>query len=142
MKERVPCISEWESGELSMAALYRKYGVSRQTGHKWTRRYKEGEQDIDPLRDRSRAALCHPWTTQEDVVDLLIRVRKQRPTWGCEHDRFDPEAVRDDEGAPSSTTHADEPGGLGATRSASECRLVHGHQRSVFDGRWDRRVSA
>ncbi|MCB9880182.1 MAG: helix-turn-helix domain-containing protein [Planctomycetes bacterium] len=40
MKERVPFIAEWESGELSVAALCRKYGVSRQTGHKWTRRYK------------------------------------------------------------------------------------------------------
>ncbi|MCA8972908.1 MAG: hypothetical protein KDC95_24195 [Planctomycetes bacterium] len=38
LKERVRFISEWESGELSMAALCRKYGVSRQTGHKWTRR--------------------------------------------------------------------------------------------------------
>ncbi|MCB9918231.1 MAG: hypothetical protein H6832_07490 [Planctomycetes bacterium] len=49
-------------------------------GYKWTRRYKEGEQDIDPLRDRSRAALCCTGTTPlGDVVDLLMRVRKQRP---------------------------------------------------------------
>ncbi|MCB9890439.1 MAG: hypothetical protein H6832_04700 [Planctomycetes bacterium] len=161
MKERVPWIAEWESGELSMAALCRKYGVSRQPGHKWTHRYEEGDQDIDSLRHRSRAPHCHPWTTprgcrglagsrtqaasdlgsQEDLCVPAARMPAVGST-RCERDRFDPEAVRDDEGAPSSTTHADEPGRLGATRSASECRVVHGLQRSAFDGRRDRRVSA
>ncbi len=41
MKERVRFMTEWERGELTMTALCRKYGVSRQTGYKWVRRYKE-----------------------------------------------------------------------------------------------------
>ena len=39
MKERVKFISDWESGELSMTALCREYGVRRQTGYKWVRRW-------------------------------------------------------------------------------------------------------
>ncbi len=82
MKERVKFISEWETGDLSMVALCLKYGVSRPTGYKWVRRYQEMECEIDALRDRSRAPLSHPWTTPEELVDLVIRARKQRPAWG------------------------------------------------------------
>jgi transposase InsO family protein len=82
MKERVQFISDWETGDLSMAALCREYGVSRQTGYKWVKRYQEMECDIDALRDHSRAPIAHPWATSHELVDLVIRARKQRPTWG------------------------------------------------------------
>jgi len=35
MEQRVEFILAWKKGELSMAALCRSFGISRQTGYKW-----------------------------------------------------------------------------------------------------------
>ena len=35
MRERIRFIHEWEKGDLTMAGVCRKYGVSRPTGYKW-----------------------------------------------------------------------------------------------------------
>jgi putative transposase len=82
MHERVRFIHEWEKGELSMAGLCRKYGVSRPTGYKWVRRYVEHEGDLEALVDLPRTPHRHPWTTDDLIVDLVIRARRQQPTWG------------------------------------------------------------
>ena len=52
MRERIRFIHEWEKGDLTMAGVCRKYGVSRPTGHKWIQRYLEIEADT-----RSTSAL-------------------------------------------------------------------------------------
>lgn len=77
-------IREWQKSETSMAALCRAFGISRQTGYKWVRRYFEFEEEGDPalLQDRSRRPLTSPTAVDEAVVDLIIRARKARPHWG------------------------------------------------------------
>ena len=82
MPERVRFIHEWEKGETSMAGLCRKYGVSRPTGYKWVQRYLEFEGDLEALVDLPRAPHHHPWTTDDLIVDLVLRARRQQPTWG------------------------------------------------------------
>ena len=44
-----------------LAPLCREYGISRQTGHKWLKRYRE--QGHDGLEDRSRRPLETPTGT-------------------------------------------------------------------------------
>ena len=59
MKERVKFVLEWErrwnegEGRVNMAALCRAFGISRQTGYVWVRRYQEGGWKVDALEERS-----------------------------------------------------------------------------------------
>lgn len=82
VKERIRFIDEWERGDLSMVALCRKYGVSRQTGYKWVHRYQEFGGCAHALTDLSRTPHHHPWATDQGLVDLVIRARKRWPNWG------------------------------------------------------------
>ncbi len=69
MAERKRFIEDVEQGEESVAALCRRYGVSRKTGYKWLKRYREeGESG---LQDRSRRR-----TARRDG-----RVRRSRHGW-------------------------------------------------------------
>ena len=55
MDERLMFISDWLSGERTLAELCRFYGVSRKTGYKFVERYQlEG---ADGLKDRSVASI-------------------------------------------------------------------------------------
>src|SRR5436190_24284110 len=86
MREREQFFREWEederTGRLNFAALCRSFGISRQSGYKWLRRYLEAAGQREALADRSRRPLSSPTAVDDDVVDLLIKARKQRPWWG------------------------------------------------------------
>jgi transposase InsO family protein len=66
---------------MSMAALCRAFGISRQTGYKWLRRYAEvGE--FSKLEEHSRRPRSHPATTALTVQRTVISARRQHPHWG------------------------------------------------------------
>lgn len=80
MKQRVRFISDLESCLYTMTELCERYGISRKTGYKWAERYvAEG---VDGLQDRSRApkSCCHG--TPEELVAVLVELRRAHPTWG------------------------------------------------------------
>ena len=63
-----------------MTELCAAFGVSRKTGYKILKRFREcGD---GGLRDRPRAPAQHPNQTDADVEGLILRVRKEHPTWG------------------------------------------------------------
>lgn len=64
-----------------MASACRRFGISRETGYKWWRRYEEGGEDA--LLDRSRAPRRHPNETPDAVVNLVLRARTKHPFWGA-----------------------------------------------------------
>src|SRR5712691_11149802 len=64
----------------NIAALCREYGVSRQTGHKWLRRYQE--QGCLGLVEQSRRPRSSPLTKAEDIVAAIVELRNRRPSWG------------------------------------------------------------
>ena len=78
-QQRYELVRRYGEGE-SMTALCIEYGVARKTGHKWLERYDEGGRNA--LSDRSRAPLCHPNRTSTEVEELLLWLRRRRPTWG------------------------------------------------------------
>jgi transposase InsO family protein len=78
--QRMKFIADVLRREESVAALCRRYGVSRQTGHTWIGRYLEG--GASGLVDRSRAPQVHPNATTPAVVELVLGVRAAHPTWG------------------------------------------------------------
>jgi putative transposase len=79
MDERVRFIAAISSG-LRMTEACRLFGVSRKTGYKWLERYKT--YGPSGLEDESRAPKTIPWALEEDMVDLLVEVRRRHPTWG------------------------------------------------------------
>ena len=64
----------------NVSALCREYGITRQTGHKWLKRYKvEG---FDGLEERTRRPKTAPLGTAEDVVVSILEAREAHPRWG------------------------------------------------------------
>jgi transposase InsO family protein len=88
MKERVKFILEWErlwneyEGEVNVSELCRKYGISRETGYYWLRRYQDAGHKLAAIQERSRRPLTSPTATSEEVQDLVVAARKAHPRWG------------------------------------------------------------
>ncbi len=80
MEERLRFISHYLKSELSMAVLCREFGISRKTGYKLVRRYRE--ESVDGLKDRSRAPHHHPNAVTDEIVDAIVSARRLHPTWG------------------------------------------------------------
>ena len=80
MDERMIFVSECLSGELSMTALCERHGISRKTGYKWLGRYQADP--TEGFADRSRAPLHRPGGVEASVVDAIVELRQQRPSWG------------------------------------------------------------
>ncbi|MBK8134221.1 MAG: IS481 family transposase [Chloroflexi bacterium] len=73
-------ISDFLSGQYSVAALSRRFGVSRKTVYKWLARFAaEGEQG---LTERSRQPRASPHQTPRSVEDLVVQARLVHPAWG------------------------------------------------------------
>ena len=74
-------ISEYKSGDRSIAELARRYGVSRKTAHKWIGRYEQ--ESVAGLRDRSRAPLVHPNAILAETERLILEWKAKYPLWGA-----------------------------------------------------------
>ena len=80
MDERMRFVMEVECGEESVSDVCRKYGVSRETGYVWLRRYGEG--GVEGLRDLGRAPLRHPNQTAERIEEAVLELRRAHMKWG------------------------------------------------------------
>src|SRR2546427_6872592 len=76
--QRKKFIEFLQAHRTSMAAACRVFGISRQTGHKWKKRFREKRS----LDERSRRPKSHPRTTPGRLVKLILSQRKQFPRWG------------------------------------------------------------
>ena len=63
-----------------VSALCREFGISRQTGHKWLKRYKK--HGPDGLEEISRRPKSSPLATAEEVVLAVLAVRDAHPRKG------------------------------------------------------------
>src|SRR5262249_16951803 len=89
MSERGKFVLEWErrweaakGGRVDVAELCRMFGVSRQTGHLWLRRYRDAGHDLSAMEDRSRKPLHLPHAVSPAIEDLVVDARKAHPRWG------------------------------------------------------------
>lgn len=81
MEQRLEFIREYESGLFTMTELVAHYGVSRKTAYKWLDRY---ERDGAPgLADQSRRPRHSPQATAEDLVEMIVALRRRHPHWGA-----------------------------------------------------------
>jgi transposase InsO family protein len=69
-----------ECGEEAVAAVCRRFGISRRVGYKWLGRYEEA--GVAGLADRSRAPLHPPHALSPAVREWCLAVRRSHPTWG------------------------------------------------------------
>ena len=88
VKERVKFLLEWEArwnageGRMNFAALCREFGVSRQAGYCWLRRFRESDNDPAIAAERSRRPHTTPTKVREQVEELVVEARKAHPSWG------------------------------------------------------------
>lgn len=64
----------------NVSALCARFGISRQTGHLWLRRFAAGEQE---LADRSRRPLRSPRRLADALEARILAVRDDHPAWGA-----------------------------------------------------------
>lgn len=89
MSERVKFILQWEQRwnaaegrRVDVAELCRMFGVSRQTGYVWIRRYQQAGHDLRAMEERSRRPHHNPREVDPQVQDLIVEARKAHPKWG------------------------------------------------------------
>ena len=80
MDERVGFIAGRQSGLWTMTELCERYGISRRVGYKWLDRYRlEGAAG---LMERSHAPHVHGRATPQNIVEAIVGLRRERPSWG------------------------------------------------------------
>ena len=64
----------------NLSVLCERFSVSRKTGYKWLRRWRnEGKAG---LADRSRRPKVSPGQTRPELEKLVVELRKKHPAWG------------------------------------------------------------
>jgi transposase InsO family protein len=63
----------------NVAALCRRFGISRKTGYKWIERFQQGS----ALADRSRRPHTSPGRTDAELEQRVLDLRHRHPAWGA-----------------------------------------------------------
>jgi putative transposase len=80
MDERKRFVEEWSRGEEGVAELCRRYGISRQTGYMWWKRFTtQGE---NGLKEQSRAPRQQARAMPAEIAKQIVRLRVEHPRWG------------------------------------------------------------
>jgi putative transposase len=80
LEQRREFVEERQLEQDDFAELCRKYGVSRQTGYKWVKRFEA--QGVAGLEDLSRSPHDSPQAMSTEVAARVIELRQQHPRWG------------------------------------------------------------
>ena len=78
-EQRIGFVIRAASGKEPMSQLCREYEISRPTGYLWLKRYREGEQTLVAVEERSRRPKRSPFRTEAGVEARVVELRKQ---WG------------------------------------------------------------
>ena len=80
MEEKMQFIKARLSGEYSMVECCRLFGISRETGYKWWKRFCQGGEF--GLQEKSRAAHRHDNAMDGAMAAWLCEIRRKHPKWG------------------------------------------------------------
>lgn len=80
VKQRLEFIREVLRGDMGKAELCRRYGISRPTGDKWLERFVE--HGTDGLNDLPSSPRNHPNQVADELVEMLLALRREHMTWG------------------------------------------------------------
>lgn len=68
--------------ERPLAALCQEFGISRQTGYLWWKRFQQD--GLAGVREHSRRPHHSPARVAREVVEAVVALRRQRPDWGAQ----------------------------------------------------------
>lgn len=80
MDERLRFVARLLDGE-KMAVLCREFGISRKTGYKIFKRYRDS--GLDGLKDQSRRPYHHANKLPFQVESSILKLKKEKPHWGA-----------------------------------------------------------
>ena len=80
MEEKLRFVFSYERDEESMKALCERFGISRETGYVWLRRYRQGGPEA--LLELNRAPARHPNQTPAGLEEAVLELRQAHMTWG------------------------------------------------------------
>jgi transposase InsO family protein len=80
MEEKLRFVFCYERDEESMTALCERFGISRETGYVWLRRYRQG--GPEGLLELNRAPARHPNQTAVELEEAVLELRQSHMTWG------------------------------------------------------------
>ncbi len=80
MEEKLRFVFEYDTGKRTMTELCQQYGISRETGYVWRRRYRAA--GLTGLLERNRAARRHPHQTPQEIERLVLELRQAHMRWG------------------------------------------------------------
>lgn len=80
MSERREFCELADAGDVPLAELCRRFGVSRPTGYRWLGRWRA--EGVAGLVDRSRRPVWSPARTVGCMELLVLTVREEHPSWG------------------------------------------------------------
>jgi len=80
MEEKVRFVFEYEQDERTMTELCQGYGIARETGYVWLRRYRE--RGLEGLVELNRAALRHGNQTPAEAERAVLELRQAHMRWG------------------------------------------------------------
>jgi transposase-like protein len=72
LEEKVRFVMEYERDEATMRELCARFGVSRETGYVWLRRYQRS--GVAGLLEQNRAPHRHPNQTREEVERAVLEL--------------------------------------------------------------------
>ena len=80
-QERIKFVVLASRKEQTVAELCREFGISRQTGHTWLKRYQQA--GVSGIYERSRKPHHSPNQTSQKMVDAVVALRQRWPDWGA-----------------------------------------------------------
>ena len=80
MEERLRFVARVLDGE-TMSDVCREFGISRKTGYKVFDRYRQ--HGLEALTDRSRRPVRYANQLPEQVENLIVRLKGEKPHWGA-----------------------------------------------------------
>jgi transposase InsO family protein len=82
MSQKLEFIEKATKTGANISALCKEYGISRQSGHKWLKRYRA--QGYVGLVEKSRRPTSSPLATAEEIVVSVVELRDKHPSWGAQ----------------------------------------------------------
>jgi transposase InsO family protein len=80
MQEKLRFVFEYERDERTMTELCAEFGIARETGYVWLRRYRE--YGLAGLAERDRSAQRHPNQTAAEIEGMVLELRQAHMRWG------------------------------------------------------------
>ena len=80
MEEKLRFVFAYERDEQTMTELCQSFGIARETGYVWLRRYRQA--GVTGLAERNRAAERHPNQTPSEIEQQVLELRQAHMRWG------------------------------------------------------------